>query len=506
METDRSTDGARENVGLGQRGAVTYSGRLRSSRLILIAAAITVVALSLFVWQQSTSMRPALAGGLGDATGEIILQRQNTDPNIDPVADIVNVVVGDTILGIRGDIIDLDGVENIHDTFALQWYSGGVAVGGETHQDFTVLAKDIGKQIHVVGSFIDDGGNPEEVRSASTRAIPNAVSRAATGTISFGKDESTPLEVHDAIRGEHDDIADDDGLPDSHDYEWQWLRDGQPIPDANDFMRYDIRGNDVGARLSLRMRFKDKFGFDEEFFSEASDPILIGPEIVATNGFYFDDDVTTVETLTVDLSGLNYPGMPANRSYEYDWSYVDADLDYSRRMQIPFNSTGVTYTITDADDGKYIFVSVTIFDADTNEYWGFKLANEATPKITMRPTIPPPPPPPPPPVIIMRTPANLAANVASGGGSVTITWGLTSGDTRPTSFQYRYKPTALLPFADDDAWLPLAGGRTRRVTVSGEELINNAAYTFELRSSNAGDMIDPLTVEATYLHKTKACP
>ena len=67
METDRSTDGARENVGLGQRGAVTYSGRLRSSRLILIAAAITVVALSLFVWQQSTSMRPALAGGLGDA-------------------------------------------------------------------------------------------------------------------------------------------------------------------------------------------------------------------------------------------------------------------------------------------------------------------------------------------------------------------------------------------------------------------------------------------------------
>ena len=128
------------------------------------------------------------------------------------------------------------------------------------------------------------------------------------------RNESTPLEVHDAIRGEHDDIADDDGLPDSHDYEWQWLRDGQPIPDANDFMRYDIRGNDVGARLSLRMRFKDKFGFDEEFFSEASDPILIGPEIVATNGFYFDDDVTTVETLTVDLSGLNYPGMPANRN------------------------------------------------------------------------------------------------------------------------------------------------------------------------------------------------
>ena len=391
---------------------------------------------------------------------------------------------------------------NRHDTFALQWYSGGVAVEGEINQDFTVLAKDIGKQIHVVGSFIDDGGNPEEVRSASTRAIPNAVSRAATGTISFGKDESTPLEVHDAIRGEHD-IADEDGLPVFHDYEWQWLRNGQPIPDANDFMRYDIRGDDVGARLSLRLRFTDKFGFDEEFLSEASDPIVNGPEIVATNGFYFDDDVTTVETLTVDLSGLNYPDMPANRSYEYDWSYVDADLDYSRRMQIPFNSTGVTYTITDADDGKYIFVSVTIFDADTNDFWGFKLANEATPKITMRPTIPPPPPP---PVIIMRAPANLAANVASGGGSVTITWGLTSGDTRPTSFQYRYRATVLLsdsPFTDAD-WFPLRGV-TRRVTVSGEELINNAAYTFELRSSNAGDMIDPLTVEATYLHKTKAC-
>ena len=74
-------------------------------------------------------------------------------------------------------------------------------------------------------------------------------------------------------------------------FEWQWLRDGQPIPGADDYFRYNIRGDDVGARLSLRLRFTDKFGFDEEFLSEASDPIPNGPEIVATSGYYFDDNV-----------------------------------------------------------------------------------------------------------------------------------------------------------------------------------------------------------------------
>ena len=499
METDRSTDGARENVGLGQPGAVTYSGRLRSSRLILIAAAITVVALSLFMWQQSTSMRPALAGGLGDATGAMIIETDNGG------------VVGETIVGIADSIGDPDGVENID--LALQWYSGGVAVVGETHQDFTVLAKDIGKQIYVVGSFMDDAGNPEELRSASIGPIPHVDNRDATGTISFGKGESTPLEVHDAIRGEYNDndISDVDGVPVFHDFEWQWLRDGQPIPGADDYFRYNIRGDDVGARLSLRLRFTDKFGFDEEFFSEASDPIPNGPEIVATNGFYFDDNVETVETLTVNLSGLNYADLPTNRSYDYDWSYVDADLDYTTRMAIPFNSTGDTYTITDADDGKYIFVEVTIFDAVTNDYWGHKLANRATPEIIMRPTTPPPPPP----VIIMRppvrAPANMAANVPSGGGSVTITWGLTPGGA-PTSFQYRYKPTALLadsPFTDDDWVNAPGGGSTRSVRIVGAlggGLINNEVYTFEVRSSSASEVSLPEMFEVTYLHETRACP
>ena len=108
----------------------------------------------------------------------------------------------------------------------------------------------------------------------------------------------------------------------------------------------------------------------------------------------------------------------------------------------------------------------------------------------------------------VEAPADVVANVPSGGGSVTVNQGLTSlGGAAPTSFEYRYKPTALLtntPFADAD-WIALAGGSTRTVTIEGD-LINNAAYTFEVRSSDASAMSDPQSVEATYLHKTKACP
>ena len=49
--------------------------------------------------------------------------------------------------------------------------------------------------------------------------------------------------------------------------------------------------------------------------------------MVCPNRARKDGNDATVETLTVDLSGINYPDLPTNRSHTYLWRYVDADGD-----------------------------------------------------------------------------------------------------------------------------------------------------------------------------------
>ena len=355
---------------------------------------------------------------------------------------------------------------------------------------------------------MDDAGNPEQVRSAAVGPVPERDNNEVMGTIEVSAQGGGMIEVHAEISGYANNLGDVDGLPSQSEERWQWLRNGQPIDGATDEGSYLVPVDDIGAEISLRLQFTDDLGFEEELFSNQTDPVPSGPVIMAPTGYYFDDNEATVETLTVDFSRLDYLGMPTNRSYEYLWRYTTADGSVSNFTPIPQtygdgmggqidrgagHDTGATFTLTSDDAGKYIHLEVTINDADDGDaFWEKKYANGATPAIEMRPPV--------------EAPANVAASVPSGGGSVTVNWGLTAlGGAAPTSFEYRYKPTALLPFTDADYWIALAGSGTRSLTLEGD-LINNAPYTFEVRSKTA--LVDGVAdyVEATYLHKTKACP
>ena len=105
---------------------------------------------------------------------------------------------------------------------------------------------------------------------------------------------------------------------------------------------------------------------------------------------------------------------------------------------------------------------------------------------------------------------NLSAQVPNNGGSVRLTWSLAStGSDPPAKFEYRYKPTNLLdttPFADTD-WVDVSGGvSARSLTITGS-LINDVAYTFELRSVGRLGLGTPeVSDTATYGHKTRGCP
>ena len=94
---------------------------------------------------------------------------------------------------------------------------------------------------------------------------------------------------------------------------------------------------------------------------------------------------------------------------------------------------------------------------------------------------------------------------------MTVTWSLTSlgGDT-PTGFRLRYKPTAVTGFGNDysQEWQMVQGGASVRSITITRALINDAEYTFEVRSFTStvqGSNATTDSATATYLHRTKGC-
>ena len=75
-------------------------------------------------------------------------------------------------------------------------------------------------------------------------------------------------------------IADEDGLPDASEFNYQWLwvnQDGSSnptdIPDATS-ATYDLTHDDLGRKLKVRVSFTDKLGAEETLLSEASSTVI----------------------------------------------------------------------------------------------------------------------------------------------------------------------------------------------------------------------------------------
>ena len=119
---------------------------------------------------------------------------------------------------------------------------------------------------------------------------------------------------------------------------------------------------------------------------------------------------------------------------------------------------------------------------------------------------------------VLGVPTELTA--AAGDGRITLRWRppVPNDDGRvPTSYQYRYRPTAIDDYASEHSsgtgWITVDRGvRARFVQVSG--LINLAEYTFQVRGVDAvllaeadsdEDLSTLLEVQGTYIHRTRDC-
>ena len=418
------------------------------------------------------------ANALTPAVGGTLLPSQNNKAT-GTVTISGTEAIGSTLSGTVSNVSDRDGLPGIVE-YTYQWLRNGRPIAGATFETYAIAPADVGSRLSLRVFFRDDEYTVEFLTSAQTGFIPARVSNTATGDVTV----TGTAEVGQTLTGTAVNVMDDDGIANVS-YTYQWLRDGQPIPGAT-ARTYVVELPDIGSKLRFRVRFNDDIGFAESLLSEETATVPSGPVIKYPSGAYIG------ETISVDTNVITYTDVPSPPAYTHRWIYVDADGTKEGDIS---DATSSTYTLVDTDDQRYIQVEVSYTSTVTNSSVT-RLANSGTPKIAERPPA--------------ELAANLSAQVPTNGGSVRLTWSITStGSELPSKFQYRYKPTMATDYTGDLAqdWEDVSGrGSARSLPITGT-LINGVEYTFELRSvDRLGLGTQEESDTATYRHKTRGCP
>lgn len=242
-----------------------------------------------------------------------------------PAGVVINgmVKVGERLTAI---ITDDNGVS---DTVIYRWMANGVTVNtGSSH---ILTENDKGKVITVRVSFTDKDGFAETVTSAGTEPV-EALNKAASVIIKGF------VEVDEILTAG---ITDANGVPSNVTY--QWMVDNVVIGTENS---YRLTDNEKGKQVSLRVTFIDSDGFLEEATSALTAPVQ------ATNrrAAVIIKGVTKVgETLTAVITD----GNGVSSSITHKWMAGGVQV-----------GTAASYTLTEADKGKRIFLNISFTDND----------------------------------------------------------------------------------------------------------------------------------------------
>ena len=227
---------------------------------------------------------------------------------------------------------------------------------------------------------------PPETPTPTPTATP-AGNNPATGTVTI--DDTTP-ELGETLTASVNGLGDLDGFDVVSVLAsgWQWLRGDRPI-DGVTGSTYVVQGEDIGLTLSARLVFDDMLGTREMLTSDPTTAVASGPVIQAPTGYFWDDDPTTANTISVDTSVMNYSYLPSGATFTYQWIYVDEDgtelrvyedangmqfvnpttiaPDYTR-VYAPGNTTPSSdeYELAMVDDDKYLQVRVSFTDSGSN--------------------------------------------------------------------------------------------------------------------------------------------
>ena len=245
-------------------------------------------------------------------------------------------------------ISDNDGLG----TFSYQWLRNGSTIAGASGTTYNTTNVDVGTNLAVRITYTDGQGTVETVTSAATTAIQN-INDAPNGqpVISGTATEDQTLTA-DASG-----ISDDDSLGT---LSYQWLRNGSSISGATS-STYALADADVGATLSVRVRYTDGHGTLESLTS-SSTAVVTGINDNPVGLPVIQGTIREDQTLTASTAGVS--DADGQGTIGYQWlrngsvisganssTYVTGDADVGTSLSVRISYTdnqGTTETLTSA--------------------------------------------------------------------------------------------------------------------------------------------------------------
>ena len=319
-----------------QRGGVDIAGAIGTSYTLVQADAgqpITVKA-------TYTDAFGTVESVVSEATGAVV------DINNAPTG---NVTIDNTapaqgsVLNASNNLLDADSVNitagNLPVTY--QWRANGVNIAGATGSNFTVKEAQVGKTITVVATYTDEHGVVESAASTATAAVTNLNDPLTGSAIIIGNPTQGQTLVADTST-----IADADGLGTLN---YQWVAGGTDITGATS-SSYTLTQAEVGKTITVKVSYTDAHGTPETTTSSATASVLNVNDAptgsVTISGTPQQGKVLTAVTSTLaDADGLG--------ALSYQWQAGGVNIT---------GATASTYTLTQAEVGKPISVTVSYTD------------------------------------------------------------------------------------------------------------------------------------------------
>ena len=300
-----------------------------------------------------------------DATGPV-----SAEPNVaaagQPTISGTARVGGELTAGTSG-ISDENGLTTV--SYSYQWLRAETAsvagedISGATGATYTVVEADQGKYLRVRVSFADDDGNAETVTSDATGPVSAEPNVAAAGQPTISGTAQVGQDLTASVSG----ISDENGLTNPT-YSYQWLRAetasaaGEDISGATS-STYILVEADQGKYVRVRVSFADDDGNAETVTSDATGPVSAEPNESATGQPTISGTARVGQDLSAGTSGISDENGLTNPTYSYQWLRVDTAPGTGSEIA---GATGNTYTVVEADQGKYLRVRVSFADDDGN--------------------------------------------------------------------------------------------------------------------------------------------
>jgi hypothetical protein len=275
------------------------------------------------------------------------VQNVNDAPSGSPV---INGVLreAETLTADVSGITDNDGLG----TFSYQWLRNGSSIVGATGTTYSTSNADVGSNLAVRITYTDVQGTVETVTSASTASIQN-INDAPNGLPLI----SGMATEDQTLTADTSGISDDDGLGT---FGYQWLRNGTNITGATN-STYTSTDADVGAAISVRVRYTDDHGTQESLTS-SSTAAITGINDTPMGLPVIQGTIRENQTLVANTVGISdADGLGA---FSYQWlrngstisgatnsNYATGDADVGATLSVRISYTdnqGTTETLTSA--------------------------------------------------------------------------------------------------------------------------------------------------------------